>query len=114
MPKKEFVDVRVTADADMPGKFLICALDSITTSVSDLDSENSPEIFSGHKILFIEQNHIQFEGKYEMMNLQGAKVKSGKIDFGINEIDCSELSSGIYMVTVIAGNGKFENKIWIE
>ena len=49
-----------------------------------------------------------------MMNLQGAKVKSGKIDFGINEIDCSELSSGIYMVTVIAGNGKFENKIWIE
>jgi hypothetical protein len=109
----ETLYVRVTADADIAGKFEICA--SLNPTLTDLEGPPSIDynVYVSENNIYIDWPEENNESFFQLHTIQGQSMSEGRLGRGINRIDLSAFSKGIYVLKISTRNALIERKIVI-
>lgn len=86
-----------------------CVMDTITTSLQEMGSDNSMHIYPNPAtdIVYITYTNSLNNASMKMYTIMGECVLQKELDSGMNKIDIRMLPKGVYVINIIDSNGVF-------
>jgi len=100
----------------LQGNGLVCASKNVLFSEASLNNDDSFEMYPNPAKMLCKINVHQLtgSGKIIVTDLYGKTVKTQILSIGINTIDISHFSKGLYLASIITNENKMTQKLVVE